>query len=86
MRRSPGNAYRDLAFKDSRYSVPPPNKPTTERAFILSGGAYTRDGSFHLSWDFSDRVLPPSDVERFADLCLQELTECVRLSAAAAQG
>jgi len=78
MRHASGSAYRDLAFKQQCHTMPPPNKSTTERAFILSGGAYIRDGCFHLSWDFSDRILSQVAVERFADFCVAELSGCVR--------
>jgi hypothetical protein len=77
MRHSSDSAYRDLAFRQPGYTAPSPNKDTTERAFILSGGVYMRDGCFHLSWDFSDRVLSKLAVERFADYCMEELSRCI---------
>jgi len=68
-------------LKDHRYfseerkrPEDPFNKEGTERVFLLSGGVYTRDGKFHISWDFSDRIFDVQTIRRFCRDCIDEFT------------
>lgn len=47
--------------------------PTTQRAFLLSGGVFRRDGALRIAWDFSSRLFATAEIERFTDMCREEV-------------
>lgn len=54
-------------------------KPDTERAFLISGGAFFRDQMFHLSWDFSSKIFNEETIDNFTNKCLKEFVKLSKL-------
>jgi acyl carrier protein len=55
------------------------NQPTTERAFLLSGGIHFRNGSINLSWDFSTELFSLESIQQFTTACAQEYESLISL-------
>jgi acyl carrier protein len=64
--------YSGVARPLRDYATATADLPDTERVFVLSGGAYFRDNTFVVSWDFSREVLDHSTVSAFAGRCMAE--------------
>jgi hypothetical protein len=59
-----------IGKKTEEFRLPPGTRPTTDRAFLLSGGVYFHADRFCISWDFSDQLLSKRTVDQFAQLCM----------------
>jgi hypothetical protein len=73
--------FTDLAREEPSYSVGPVSLGTTQRVFLLSGGAWFSGGRFHLAWDFSAKVFAEDTIRRFTRQCLEELMRAIERSA-----
>jgi hypothetical protein len=62
------------AFADrlDHFNLGPENHATTERAFLLSGGAHFRAGRLDISWDFSDQLFNEESIRQFTVACARE--------------
>lgn len=54
------------------FDLGPDNQPTTERAFLLSGGVHFGDGSIKISWDFSTELFSVDSIQQFTNACARE--------------
>lgn len=70
--------FHDAAVKSSEYTPPSDYKPSTERVFLIRGGAYLRENKFSISWDYSNALFEDEHIENFTTYCMNEFTRILR--------
>jgi len=68
------NLYKSQIIKSNSelgmVQVPPPR---TERAYLICGGGWVEDGKIVIAWDFSKYMVEFAEMEKFSNLCIEEL-------------
>jgi hypothetical protein len=68
-------SFLDVAEPMGQYEVDTRPKPTTERGFLISGGAYFKDEELQLSWDYSSRHFKDETIRKFGAMCIASFSE-----------
>ena len=74
-------AFTDLAQRAHNYRLGPAAIGSTERVFLLSGGAWFGNGRLHLAWDSSGQLFDEATIAHFTRACMTELLRLLDSSA-----
>ena len=62
--------YSNVVKSTLNFSTPILHKASTERVYLISGGAYFSNNKFNISWDFSQKIFDKEAITKFTEVTM----------------